>query len=68
MAADVARKGGQAAATASRWGAAGTLLGGGGSLLISRYGWNQTSSSPTPIMSGRVAGSMSTYNTLPRLG
>jgi general stress protein YciG len=40
-AADVARKGGQAAATAGKWGAAGTILGGTSSLMVSRYGWNR---------------------------
>lgn len=41
MAADVARKGGQAAQTASRWGMASTALGATSSLLMSRYGWDR---------------------------
>jgi len=41
-AADVARKGGQAAQTAARWGVASTLIGGGGSLLQARYGYGGT--------------------------
>jgi hypothetical protein len=41
MAADVARKGGQAARTASRYQAAGTILGTGASLAMQRYGWDK---------------------------
>lgn len=41
MAADVARKGGRAAASAGKWAAAGTLLGGTSSLLAARYGWDR---------------------------
>jgi hypothetical protein len=41
MGADVARKGGQAAKSASRWGVANTVLGTGSSLLMSRYGWDR---------------------------
>lgn len=41
LGADVARKGGQAQATAAKWGAAGTVLGAGSSLLMSRYGWDR---------------------------
>lgn len=41
MAADVARKGGQAAASAGRWGAAATGLSGAGSLLLTAYGWQR---------------------------
>jgi hypothetical protein len=37
--AQVARKGGQAAKTASNFQAAGTLIGAGNSLLMSKYGW-----------------------------
>ena len=40
MGADVARRGGQAAQTAARWGAAGTVLG-GSSLLLDRYRWGK---------------------------
>jgi len=41
MAADIARKGGQAAATASRWNAASTVLGGASQAtqMLDRYGW-----------------------------
>lgn len=39
--AEVYRKGGQAAATAGMLGAAGTVLGGTGSLLAARYGWGR---------------------------
>lgn len=44
MAADVARKGGQAAQTASRWDAANTVVG-GASMMMDRYGWGSKSSS-----------------------
>lgn len=38
--AKVARLGGQAQKSAAYWGAAGSVLGGGGSLLMARYGWS----------------------------
>jgi general stress protein YciG len=41
MAADVARKGGRAAATAANIGAASTIIGGTTSLLSARYGWDR---------------------------
>lgn len=41
MGAEVARRGGQSAATASRYAAAGTVLGTGSSLLLARYGWGR---------------------------
>jgi general stress protein YciG len=41
MAADVARKGGRAAATAAKIGAASTIIGGTTSLLSARYGWDR---------------------------
>ncbi|HEV8474596.1 MAG TPA: hypothetical protein VGR82_17595 [Methylomirabilota bacterium] len=40
--AENARRGGQIAKSAGRWGAASTLLGGAGSLLLDRYGWGTT--------------------------
>ena len=40
MAAAVARKGGQAAATAGKVAAANTVLGAGSSLLMQKYGWH----------------------------
>lgn len=41
MAADVARRGGQAARSAGRWNAAGTIVAGGSSLLMQRYGFER---------------------------
>jgi hypothetical protein len=40
--ADIARKGGAAAQSASRWGAASTALGATSSFLIQKYGWERT--------------------------
>jgi hypothetical protein len=54
MGADVARRGGQAAASAGRWGAAGTVLG-GANMLVSRYGWPSGGGGSTPLPSGRIA-------------
>jgi hypothetical protein len=42
----IARQGGQAQLTASKYAAAGTLLGGASSLLLARYGWGNSSSTP----------------------
>jgi hypothetical protein len=39
--AENARLGGQQAQTASRWGAASTIVGGAGSLLQAKYGWGR---------------------------
>lgn len=49
LAANVARKGGQAAQTASRYGAAGSILGTGSSLLLARYGWDRSTTSNAPV-------------------
>lgn len=38
---EIARKTGQAQASAANWGAAGTLIGAGGNLMLMRYGYNQ---------------------------
>lgn len=43
-----ARLGGQQAQTASRYGAAATVLGGAGSLMLTRYGWNNRTTAPAP--------------------
>lgn len=50
MGADVARKGGAAAKTASRWGIANTVLGTGSSLLMSRYGWDRNVTTQRPAV------------------
>jgi hypothetical protein len=64
LAADVARRGGnyaasagRAAATSSYIGAGGTVLGGAGSIMLSRYGYRNDT-----LPSGRVRGASSTYN------
>ena len=44
MAADIARRGGGAAQSAARWGAATTALSGTSSLLMNRYGWARSPS------------------------
>jgi len=41
MAADVARKGGQATASAAKWNTASSVLGAGSSLVMQRYGWSR---------------------------
>lgn len=46
------RMGGQAAQRASRWNAAGTVLGTGASLLVSRYGWGGSGGARRPAPSG----------------
>jgi len=47
MGAKVARQGGQAARTAANWQAAGTVIGAGSSLLLSRYGWDRRAATTT---------------------
>jgi hypothetical protein len=63
------RRGGQIAQSAGRWGAASTILGGTGSLLLQRYGWGTHNPSggggEVPLPSRRVAGAASTFNTFP---
>lgn len=46
--AGIARQGGQAQLAASRYAAAGTVLGGTSSLLLARYGWSNSNSTSYP--------------------
>jgi len=56
MGADVARQGGQAARTAGSWGAATSVVGGTGSLLLSRYGWERPYTTASAPATTRAAG------------
>jgi hypothetical protein len=56
MAADVARKGGASAKSAGRWGAATSILGGGSSLLMSRYGLDRNVMRQAPASGGGHSG------------